>query len=36
MLLFSAKFSNTEDDILINVKFKDGSEPPLIEWLWIE
>lgn len=36
MLLFSAKFSGTEDDIVINVTFKNGTEPPLIEWLWIE
>ena len=36
MLVFSAKFSGTEDDILINVTFRSGSEPPLIEWLWIE
>jgi hypothetical protein len=36
MLLFSAKFSDTEDDIVINVTFKSGTEPPLIEWLWIE
>ncbi len=36
MLLFSAKFSATEDDIVINVTFKNGTEPPLIDWLWIE
>ena len=36
MLLFSAKFSGTEDDVLINVTFKSGTEPPLIDWLWIE
>ena len=36
MLLFAAKYANTEDDILINVTFKNGTEPPLIDWLWIE
>ncbi|QWU99777.1 hypothetical protein [Francisella salimarina] len=36
MLLFSAKFSGTEDDVVINVTFKSGTVPPLIEWLWIE
>ena len=36
MLLFSAKFSGTEDDVLINATFKNGTEPPLIDWLWIE
>ncbi|OMH30554.1 hypothetical protein [Motiliproteus sp. MSK22-1] len=36
MLLFSAKFSGTEDDIVINITFKNGTKPPLIEWLWIE
>ncbi|NVK21806.1 MAG: hypothetical protein HWD86_04765 [Kangiellaceae bacterium] len=36
MMLFSAKFSGTEDDIVINVTFKSGTEPPLIDWLWIE
>ena len=36
MLLFSAKFSGTEDDIVISATFKSSTEPPLIEWLWIE
>ncbi len=36
MFLFSAKYSGTEDDVLINVTFKSGTEPPLIDWLWIE
>ena len=36
MLLFSARFSGTGDDIVINVTFKNRTEPPLIEWLWIE
>lgn len=36
MLLYSAKFSGTKDDVVINVTFKSGTEPPLIDWLWIE
>jgi len=36
MLLFAARFSLTEDDVVINVTFKSGTKPPLIEWLWIE
>ncbi|WP_448546475.1 hypothetical protein [Thalassotalea fusca] len=36
MLLYSAKYSGTEDDILINVTFKNGTHPPQIDWLWIE
>ena len=36
ILVFSAKFSATEDDILVSVTFRNGSQPPLIAWLWIE
>jgi len=36
MLLFSAKYSGTEDDILINVTFRNDTQPPKIDWLWIE
>lgn len=36
MMIFSAKFSGTQDDIVINITFKSGTNPPLIDWLWIE
>jgi hypothetical protein len=36
MLVFSGKCSGTTDDILINVTFRNKSEPPLIDWLWID
>ena len=36
MLVFCAKYSSTQDDILISVTFENGTEPPLINWLWIE
>lgn len=36
MLLFSAKYTATLDDVLINVTFKNKTSPPKIDWLWIE
>lgn len=36
MLLFCAKYSGTEDDILVTVTFKNNSEPALIDHIWIE
>lgn len=36
MLLFSARFENTINDVLITVVFENSSNPPLIDWLWIE
>ena len=36
MLLFSAKYSATSDDILINITYKNETSPPQIDWLWIE
>ncbi|SMO54876.1 hypothetical protein [Gracilimonas mengyeensis] len=36
LLVFSASYSATIDDILIRVAFKNETEPPKIKWLWIE
>ncbi|MBV1914011.1 MAG: hypothetical protein KUG72_01415 [Pseudomonadales bacterium] len=36
LLLFAAKYSKTEDDVLIHVSFANGSSPPKIDWIWIE
>ena len=36
LLLFSAKYSNTKDDVLVHVLFENGSNPPKIDWIWIE
>lgn len=36
MLLYAAKYSATADDVLINVTFENRSQPPAIQWLWIE
>lgn len=36
MLLYSAKYTGTSDDVLINITFKNNTMPPKIEWLWIE
>lgn len=36
MLLFRAKYSHSQDDILINATIKNQSLPPRIEWFWIE
>lgn len=36
VLLYKAKFTRTDDDILIQVTFKNHSQPPLIDRLWIE
>lgn len=36
MLTFSARYSGIEEDIVITIIFENGSEPPLIDWLWIE
>ena len=36
LLLFSAKYSKTEDDVLIHIAFENGSSPPKIDWIWIE
>ena len=36
MLIFAAKYENTQDDIVINITFKNATPPPLITWIWIE
>lgn len=36
LLLFSAGYSETTDDVLVQVTFKNETEPPKIHWLWIE
>lgn len=36
LLLYSAQYSGTADDILISVTFKNETEPPKIHWLWID
>lgn len=36
MLIYSARYSETSDDVLITVIFKNNTNPPKIDWLWIE
>lgn len=36
LLLYSAKYSGTTEDVLVSVTFKNETEPPKIHWLWIE
>ena len=36
MLLLSARYAGTEDDVLVKVIFGAGTRPPLIDWVWIE
>ena len=35
-LLFVARYTNTSDDILINITFTNSAEAPLINEMWIE
>ncbi len=36
MLIFSANYAATKDEVVIQIRFRNGSEPPLIDYLWIE
>jgi len=36
MLVFVARYGNTEDDVLIQATFRNGTYPPKLDALWIE
>ena len=35
-VLWRARFSETKDDIVIQCAFDEKSDPPKVDWLWIE
>lgn len=36
LFLWAAKYERCADDVLIRIGFKNGTEPPRVDWIWIE
>ena len=36
LFLWVAKYENRSDDVLIQIGFKNSTEPPRVDWIWIE